>query len=251
MNTLSATSASHYASATPASIVTENLRTAAVFEQFGIDFCCKGKLPLTQVCNERGIDIQELAEALTQAEGSADTVAIQEPNSLSPERLMTEIIEEHHTYVRRAIPVIQAHLGRVVERHGEHYPEVPKIARLFDELSTALMSHLLKEENVLFPYITALWRAKLLDGVPPSAVFDSVAFPIGVMETDHDHAGETMATIRRLSHNYTPPEGACNTFRAAYQELREFEEDLHKHVHKENNILHPKALALEQELAAR
>lgn len=161
-------------------------------------------------------------------------------------RLMAHIIDRHHSYVRLAVPRLEAMLSKVVERHGEQYPEVLKIRRLFLALAEELTTHMLKEEQILFPYIERMEQAADAGKPIPPAFFGSVARPIAHMVADHDDAGSVLDSIRSEANHYVPPEDACGTFRALYTGLVDFERDLKLHVHLENNILFPRAMDLER-----
>lgn len=227
----------------PARIVKNDIRAAAVFERYGIDFCCKGKEPLAKLCEEKSIDVGTLTEELSRLDAAPPALDF---GSMKAYQLIGYIIEHHHSYVRRAIPIIQQHIHKVAERHGTEYPENGVIARMFDALAEELTEHLHKEEHVLFPYIQHVEMSCDFGLAPTQSHFGTALQPIAAMEREHEVVGEAMQCIRELSHNFTPPPAACNTYKAAYAELREFEEDLHKHIHLENNILHPMALELEE-----
>jgi regulator of cell morphogenesis and NO signaling len=231
----------------PAQIVKHDIRAAAVFERYGVDFCCKGKEPLQRLCAENNIDFRSITQDLSALELVPPKFErTQDYDSMPASDLIAQILEQHHSYVRRAIPVIQKHIHRVVERHGGDYPETLEVAQLFDTLADDLEAHLYKEEHVLFPAIHRMEMAVRFGLKPTDNHFGAVANPIGVMESEHEEAGAIMHKIRELTGNYAPPPAACNTFKAAYAELKEFEEDLHKHVHLENHILHDKARELER-----
>jgi regulator of cell morphogenesis and NO signaling len=161
------------------------------------------------------------------------------------EALIDHILATHHAYVREAIPVLLAHTEKVARVHGERHPEVVVIAKHFATVAEELQQHMMKEERVLFPYIRSLAVARREGKRADTPHFGSAANPIRMMEAEHAVAGDTLYTVRSLSNNYTVPEDACTTYRVTYQELRQFEEDLHRHVHLENNILFPSAIALE------
>lgn len=230
-----------YLLSSPAQIVTNNIHTAAVFERYGIDFCCKGKRPLAETCREKNINSDELVQALRHVH----TTDEQQWNNADVEHLINHIVHRHHEYIRTILPVINAHLNKVVSRHGRDNPALLEVSDIFDAMQHELQAHMIKEETVLFPYIKNLHRAFQNNISIFEAPFGSVENPIRVMEQEHDHAGAATEKISSLTNFYTAPQGACNTFRALYAELDEFEKDLHNHVHLENNILFPKAKELE------
>lgn len=226
-------------------IVTNDFRTAAIFQKHGLDFCCGGGDTVGNACEQAGIDPAvietELAAVLdSPRDGTPDFT------SWEIDFLADYIVSNHHAYVRRVLPVLRHHAGKVARVHGVRHPETIEIADVFNRLADELESHMMKEEKILFPYIKSIVAAHR-DGdqvAPP--MFGTIGNPINVMEIEHDEAGDALREIRRLSWNYTLPDDACTTFRVLYQELAEFEADLHRHVHLENNILFPRTIALEQ-----
>ncbi|NER13652.1 iron-sulfur cluster repair di-iron protein [Leptobacterium flavescens] len=232
---------------TVAEVVSENIKTAHIFKKHGIDFCCGGGISIKKACEKQEVDYKLIEEELLNVD--ADVSRAYDYNNWNLDFLIDHIINVHHTYVEESIPLIIQYSDRVAKVHGHHYTEVVEINRLFKEVAGELAAHLQKEEIILFPYIKKL-LAMQKEGVkttPPP--FGSVNNPIQMMETEHEDAGDIFKQIALLSNNYTPPEGACNTFKALYSKLQEFEDDLHRHIHLENNILHPKALDLEASLA--
>ena len=218
-------------------LVAEDYRRAAALKRFGIDFCCGGRVPLGDACRKKGVSLDEVAEALaaSDAHGAATLPRV---DAWAPGFLADYVVNEHHTYVRESIPVLRAFTEKVARVHGAERPELVEIANLFGCVAGELTAHLASEEDVVFPRIKALADGR--DDPDGPSLRDLV----GDMEAEHDEAGRLMAEIRRLSDDYTPPEGACNTYRAAFAKLEEFEDDLHRHVHLENHVLFPKALSL-------
>lgn len=225
-------------------IVAADFRAAAVFQKFGIDFCCGGGRTLADVCSERGLPVDTVVAELAGACHS-DSSAAPQFGEWDATTLATYIVEQHHAYVREALPAIKAHTEKVARVHGERHPEMIEVDRLFTAVAEEMTSHMFKEERILFPYVVAL-EASVRGGLPaPAAPFGSVENPIAMMEDEHESAGGAMASIRRLTNDYTVPEDGCTTFRVCLQELEAFERDLHTHVHLENNLLFPKAVRLE------
>jgi regulator of cell morphogenesis and NO signaling len=227
-------------------VVAEDFRAASVFERHGIDFCCGGNKPVVEACRDLGVDPAALQAELDAVLGPSDPAAPRF-NTWDLDLLAGYIVSNHHSYVREAIGTLRTHTRKVAEVHGEHHPEVVAIADQFENVAQELTRHMMKEENMLFPYINALVAASRGASMPV-APFGEVANPIRMMEIEHQAAGDEMAAIRQLSGNYTTPADACTTFKVTYQELQAFEADLHQHVHLENNILFPKSLALERRL---
>lgn len=225
--------------------VTENIKTAHIFKKYGIDFCCGGGISIDKACEKKNVDFSKLEEELLSVDKAQKAY---DYDKWELGFLIDHIVNIHHTYVAESIPLILQYSNRVAEVHGHHYSEVIEINRLFGEVANELTSHMQKEEVILFPYVKKLLNLKVTSQeiVPPH--FGTVNNPIKMMEEEHETAGDIFKTIAQLTNNYTPPQDACNTFRALYAKLEEFEQDLHQHIHLENNILFPKAIQLEQSL---
>lgn len=224
-------------------IVTEDYRAAAVLEKYGIDFCCGGAKPLGSACQEVGADRDALLR---------DLAALGDRPSTDPrvdtwelDVLADYIVENHHAYVRSVLGPLLQHTRKIAEVHGARHREVVEIAHLFDGIAAELTAHMMKEEHVLFPYIRELAAAARGGRPVGPSPFGTIENPIRVMEMEHDRAGDSLHRIHALSGGYTVPADGCATYRVTYQELEAFERDLHRHVHLENNILFPKAIALE------
>ncbi len=231
---------------TVAEIVTENIKASHIFKKYNIDFCCGGGVTIEKVCSKKGIDYELLEKEILEIDAKAEDS--NDYNKWELPFLIDYIVNVHHKYVAENIPLLSMYATKVAKVHGHHYKEVVTINNLFQEVAKELSAHMMKEELVLFPFIKQLARAKKEGIVPSRPHFSSVTNPISMMESEHENAGDIFKEISKLTHKYTPPEGACNTFRALYDKLEEFEEDLHKHIHLENNILHPKAIKLEEEV---
>ena len=228
--------------ATVGEIVAADSRAAAVFEQFGIDFCCGGRRSVAEACQTADVDPATVERAL-------ETLASDEPAAgditrWPLDRLIDYIVGTHHAYVRTALPAIARHLTKLVEVHGARHPELIRVADSFERLGSDLLRHMMKEEWMLFPYVRGLALASGESRRP--SPFGSVENPIRMMEREHQEAGDEMRAIRELTNGYTPPSDACTTYRVCLSELARFERDLHQHVHLENNVLFPGAVELEQ-----
>ena len=230
---------------TVAEVVAENIKTAHVFKKYGIDFCCGGGITIDKACEKKDVDFSQLKDELLAVDEAPKAYNY---NAWKLDFLIDHIINIHHTYVEESIPLILQYSNRVAKVHGHHYSEVIEINKLFTDVANELASHLQKEETILFPYIKKLTVNKNEGEQLSKSPFGSVNNPIAMMEEEHETAGDIFKEIARLTNNYTPPEGTCNTFKALYAKLDEFEQDLHQHIHLENNILHPKAKLLEQGL---
>jgi len=190
------------------------------------------------------LEIDSVLAALQAAEQKPG-IEVENWAEKSLESLSSHIVAKHHAYVKRELPRLAQLAQKVVSRHGSTKPELPVIANTLAQLDEELTHHLAKEESVLFPYIAGLEQSVSIGTPRPRSCFGTVANPIAMMTQEHDAAGTLIAEIRRLSGNFTTPEDACPTFYAFYDGLKEFEQDLHQHIHLENNILFPRAIALE------
>ena len=226
-------------------VVKLNFKTASLFLANNIDYCCGGVKTISDACKEAGIDPEQLIKQLETlvAEKDPDSEYI---NHLELDALTEYIVKRHHVYVRESIPSLKKNLEKVCQVHGQNHPELFKIKELFFGSAEALTLHLQKEEDILFPFIQQLALAKRNKSSLPPAHFGSVSNPIETMLAEHQNEGERFDEIARLSNHYTLPEGGCNTFEVTLKQLRDFENDLHRHIHLENNILFPKAIELEQ-----
>lgn len=227
-------------------LAAQDYRKVEVFKKYGVDFCCGGKKSLSKVCREKGINQTDLERELHAAETSS-RLPSQDFDSWELDFLADYIVNTHHKYVLRAMPLIFEYIQKVSKVHGHQHPEAVEAAAIFVQVMDELNRHMMKEENILFPYIKQLAESKK-SGLSPEALFGTVKNPVRMMEQEHDVVGELMDKIRKATLNYSVPEDACNSFRYAYAKLQEFEEDLHQHIHLENNILFPKAIQLEQVL---
>jgi regulator of cell morphogenesis and NO signaling len=236
------------AATTVRDIALEQPASIRVFEKFGIDYCCGGRKALAEVCQERSLDLPTVLAEIENAANGANRPP-QEWASASLEALCRHIVTAHHQYVRREIPRLWQLAQKVVSRHGDSHPELVRIQRLIRAAGEDLIQHLGKEEQILFPSIINLERNLSACGPRSLGCFGSIRNPIHVMMAEHDAAGDALAQIRQLSHNFTPPEGACPTFTGYYHALSEFEQDLHRHVHLENNILFPRAIEMDESCA--
>lgn len=228
-------------------IVAENYKAASIFKQYRIDFCCNGNRTIADASRDKKLDegklINELREAINRKQdGEIDFQSF-------PLDLLADYIEKtHHRYIETKIPEITPYLNKIVRAHGENHPELAAVEKLFLESAGDLTAHLRKEELMLFPHIRQLVRISLSGGKLPQAKAGTAAAMIAQMEHEHDAEGERFRTISELTGDYTTPDDGCNTYRVTLSLLKEFEEDLHRHIHLENNILFPKSIALEESL---
>ena len=228
-------------------IAAKDLRKAQIFKKYGLDFCCGGKKTVKQACAEKGLDVTKIEQELQQA----DKLPSSRPlpyTDWSLDFLADYIVNTHHSYVVKTLPDLRSYAAKVRQVHGEHHPELIRIHELVEAINAELTSHLVKEEKVLFPYIKALVAANNNTQPLQAAHFGTVQNPINMMEMEHEAVGENVAEIRELTNNFTLPEDACASYSLLYRLLEEFEEDLHLHIHLENNILFPKALEIEKKI---
>ncbi len=226
-------------------LVAERPLRARVFERFGIDYCCGGKAPLGEACAAGGIDPLVVVRALNEAD--AGTAPTDQPDWINAPlaRLIANILDTHHAYLRRELPRLAQFAAKVRDAHQARHPEVTEVQKVYNQLRTELETHMMKEERILFPLIQAMESG----GRAAAAHCGSVQNPIRVMKDEHDAAGTALLRLRTITDGYAPPADACNTYRALLSGLADLETDLHQHIHKENNILFPRAVALEAALS--
>jgi len=228
------------------SFVADDFRTAAVFSKYKIDFCCKGNRTVTEVCKKQNIDADILLQSVYEVLQSENNGSI-DFNSWPLDLLADYIEKTHHRYVEEKSNVLLPFLDKLCKVHGANHPELFKINELFKGCAEELSQHMKKEELVLFPFVKRMVKTKESDGILQQPSFGTVSNPIAMMMHEHDNEGERFRAIAELTNNYTPPADACTTYRVTFAMLKEFEEDLHKHIHLENNILFPKSVALEKD----
>ena len=216
-----------------------------VFEKIGIDYCCGGQRSLADVCAKAEVTIEDVMKSLELAKESHS--AGDEPNFLTATlaELIDHIVDKHHVFTKNEIERLRGLLNKVCGVHGQNHPELQTLRTLFETFSVELGPHMIKEEQVLFPYVERMEAAvhNKRPVIPPP--FRTVANPVRMMMQEHDDAGEFLRKMRRITSNYTPPEDACVSYQTLYQALDAFEKDLHQHIHLENNILFPRAVELE------
>ncbi len=226
-------------------LVVQNTARSRVFERFGIDFCCGGHRPLNEACAERGVSSQTVVEALMEVDNESAGAPQRDWSAASLSSLIEHILDTHHRYLKEELPRLAALLDKVTQVHGERHPSLHECRRVFAGLREELESHMAKEETVLFPMIARMEASQVI--VPEHC--GSVQNPIRVMEAEHDGAGNALTILRDRTDGYTVPADACGSYRALLDGLHTLEQDLHQHIHKENNILFPRAIRLEAELA--
>jgi regulator of cell morphogenesis and NO signaling len=222
-------------------LVVECPGRARVFEGFGIDYCCGGGQPLGQACQARGLDPQVVQRVLEATDQADNAPVATDWSAASMTELCDHIEQTHHAYLKIELPRLGFMTGKVANRHGERDARLVELAKVFTHFRGELESHMMKEERILFPLCRQLESG---DG-PVSFHCGSVRNPISVMVQEHDDAGGALARMRVLTDGFAPPPDACNTYRALFDSLAQLERDLHQHIHKENNILFPRAAQAE------
>lgn len=229
-------------------IVAKDYRKAQVFKSLGIDFCCGGKKTIAEACEKKGLDPAEVERRLEAVKGEA-TNSESDFQNWDLGFLSDYIINTHHRYVRDNTPFILEIAQKVARVHGDRHPELVQVVQLFQRIGDDLNLHMVKEEKILFPFIKELSAVYKSGGKLSLMEFGRVSVPIHVMDAEHEQVGGDFETIRNITGNYTLPADACSSYTILFKKLEEYENDLHRHVHLESNILFPKAIQLEKELA--
>ena len=212
---------------------------ARIFENLGIDYCCGGKKPLTEVCRARNLDPATVVAMLSALDGAAD-VPSGNPDAMSLAELCDHIERAHHDWLREELPRLDFMTRKVATVHGDHEPRLHEIRRVLEVFQSEMVSHMHEEEEQVFPMIRKLEAAH--EGKPAAA--SAFKATLAKLEAEHDRAGEALTRLAELSDRYSPPDWACNTFRAMFDTLARLERNTHQHVHKENNVLFPRAFSL-------
>ncbi len=216
-----------------------------LFETLGIDYCCGGGKSLREACDSANIPVDEVVrKLLANVKESADHSSSDWTNTRLGD-LVDYIVRKHHGYIREESPRLDQLLNKVASKHGEKHPELLRVQSVFRTVSAELSSHMMKEEQILFPYVKELEISRENGTRLRPPMFGSIGNPIHMMEIEHDSAGEAMRELRKLTNNYTAPEDGCFSYKTLFHALSEFETDLHEHVHLENNILFPRAIQME------
>lgn len=223
--------------------------TTRVFEEFKIDYCCGGGRSFASACQSAGVAPEVVSQKLNQVlitQVQTNTETPLQKQSLS--ELIDYILEKHHIYTKQELTRLSALMEKVCSKHGANHQELFPLQTYFTELYDDLMPHMLKEENILFPFIKQLEMADLHNLSSPKPPFGTIKNPVRMMMTEHDKDGEILRKMRETSGDYKIPDGACPSFQALYFGLEELEKDLHRHIHLENNVLFPDAVILEQKV---
>lgn len=229
-------------------MVAEHPALSRVLEELGIDYCCGGKQTLEEACGKKGLDPRSVVTKLELAQSNAkkkrDAV---DAAAMSLSELANHIEQVHHAYLHTELPRVDRMMEKVASVHGEKDPRIPEVRKWFLALAEELSSHMVKEERILFPMIRQLERGEEV----PTFHCGTIANPIRQMELEHDRAGLALERLRELTNNYSSPEWACGTYRALLDALAHLERDMHQHIHKENNVLFPRAVEMEAQRQRR
>lgn len=228
-------------SATVGSFVRQKPGRARVFESLKIDYCCGGKIPLAQACDKKGIDAAEVIQQIEASDAASENCDLPDADSMTLTELADHIEATHHAYLREELPRLDFMTEKVSRVHGDKDVRLFKMREAFIALKAELEPHMMKEEKILFPIIRQLEAS----ADRPEFHCGSVANPVKQMEHEHDQAGNALEILHEVTDGFVPPEWACNTYRAMLDSLEKLEADMHQHIHKENNVLFVKALAME------
>lgn len=229
-----------------AEIALEMPRAAAVFAEFGIDTCCGGEISLQEACNDARVALRDVEAALEQAQLARKEAETMDWSHESLRRVTEHVVEYHHQYGRRSLPRIDHLLSQTLSAHGQKHHDLALVQRHFHVLADEMVRHMMKEEQILFPYIVKLEEAQAKGKAAAPAMFGSVRNPVRMMRAEHDNAQAELKAIRKLTKDYEAPKDGCTSFQALYAALAEFERDLQQHIKLENEILFPRAEALEE-----
>ena len=232
-------------------IVTRQPSAAGIFHRFDIDLCMQADLSLEGACQELQLSVDQVLEKLADAEAQRCGGTALDPENLSLSRLIQHIVRVHHNCVRQELPRLAEMASKLSAKRSDREPQLKKIAELIETLRGAMYSHIQKEEEVLFPFISQMDQESIVAYPPAHACFRSVTHPIFMMEQEHESADQIVAELIRLTNHFKPPSWACATHIALFSGLREFKADLKRHVHLENDVLFPHAIQLEAKLKVR
>lgn len=216
-------------------LAVKDLRKAEIFKKYGLDFCCGGKKTVKEACAEKGLDVTKVEQELQQADKAPVTRGVPY-DDWSLDFLADYIVNTHHSYVKKSLPDLSTFSRKIMEVHGHRHPELIEVNDLVQAMAKELSQHLVAEEEALFPYIKQLVKGE---------VNTDKALNIAELEQEHDDIGRILDKLRVLTNNYTLPKDACASYTLIFKLLQEFEDDLHLHIHLENNILFPKAQKLQ------
>lgn len=222
-------------------LVAEHPLCACILEKHAIDYCCGGGIMLEDACKKRGLNVDEIIEELIQSDLNKSPSSELDWTKTSLKELIEHILVAYHDPLRLELKRILPMAEKVAKVHGENHPEMTEVLNIFSCFKEQLELHMQKEEMILFPTIASM---ESREGPQSFGCGGGIEHPIAVMMREHEDAGEAMSAMNRLTNSYTPPEDACNTFKVLLHSLARIESEMHQHVHKENNILFPRAISL-------
>ncbi|HZC25327.1 MAG TPA: iron-sulfur cluster repair di-iron protein [Candidatus Binatia bacterium] len=226
-------------------IVTESPETKREFEKLGIDYCCGGNRTLAEACAKAKVEVDKVLALLETSTVNSGADVERNWNKEPLADLISHITSTHHEFVRSESPRIKALAEKVASVHGKNHTELLAVREQFSALAEELRVHLMKEEQILFPYVLRMEENTLAGEPAPPAMFGTVANPVRMMMQEHDAAGDFLRSLRSLTNGYKLPDDACISYRTLFDALKDFEADLHQHIHLENNVLFPRATAME------
>ena len=239
-----------YASQSVGNVASKSTAFAKVLNDAGVDFCCHGSDNFSEACRKAGADPEKVAKELDSVVGVPAQMS-HDFNTWPTDLLSDYVLKVHHRGIRQVRPKILDLLAKVVEVHGPNHPELHEIQSLFQQTMVDLTNHLMKEEMMLYPFIYQLCDGDLNHHSVQAFHCGSVESPIGVMEAEHEEEGQRQKKIRQLTNDYTPPADACGSLKLTYALLKQFKDDLHEHIHLENNLIFPRALEIESRVVER
>ncbi len=233
------------ATKTVGEIAAEVPGTTREFEKLGIDYCCGGNRTLGEACADANISVDDVLARLEKSLSTTPPGGTEDWQNRPLSDLIDHITSTHHVFVREESPRIAALAAKVLGVHGKNHPELLQVQAIFSALAEELRVHLMKEEQILFPYVLLMEESTLAGEPAPPAMFGTVMNPVRMMMQEHDGAGEALRSLRSVTRDYSLPEDACISYRTLYDALQGFEADLHQHIHLENNILFPRSVAMQ------
>ncbi len=239
------------ATTTVRQVALEMPNATRIFEELKIDYCCGGSVPLDEACSAAGVAVDSVMRLLEEsAKAGLQNGATTEFQTAPLTELMTYIVDKHHLFTRQEMDRLRSLLDKVCSVHGQNHPELLRVQALFGELCADLVPHMFKEEQVLFPYIQRMEQAGRNSREMPPSPFGTVRNPVRMMMMEHDAVGDLLKKLRETSSDYTVPPDGCISYQTLYQAMEAFEQDLHQHIHLENNVLFPRAVEMEDAIGA-
>ncbi len=230
-------------------IVNHDYRTADIFKKYDIDFCCGGKWPLENICQNKNINTHDVIEELQKIVNQNSSNAAVDFDSWDLDFLVDYILNVHHRYLRKSLPAVKEQVEKFLDGHRQKFPELTELENIIERLLKEIPPHMVKEEDIFFPYIKEIYHAHKNHESYARLLIRTLRKPLEeVMQKEHEKTGANLHRVRSITNNYTPPANACLTHKVTFAKLKELDDDLVQHIHLESNILFPKAIALEREL---